>query len=67
MEHSAWVDQLLDRVRERGEEGEAAMQYVRTHKTQIGFKRIRPSVGHVDRVLKYPLEFHLLHVRYAHR
>lgn len=45
MEHSAWVDQLLDRVREIGEEGEAAMQYIRTHKTQIGFKRIRPSVG----------------------
>jgi hypothetical protein len=45
MEHSVWVDQLLDRVCEIGEEGEAAMQYVRKHKTKIGFKRVRPNVG----------------------
>ena len=45
MEHSVWVNQLLDRVREVGDEGEAAIQYIRTHKTQIGFKRIRPNVG----------------------
>lgn len=45
MEHSDWVNTLLDRVAELGEEGEAAMQYIRTHKTQIGFKRVRPNIG----------------------
>lgn len=45
MEHSVWVDSLLDRVCEVGDEGLAAMQYIRTHKTKIGFKRVRPNVG----------------------
>lgn len=45
MEHSDWVNTLLDRVAALGEEGEAAMQYIRTHKTQIGFKRVRPNIG----------------------
>lgn len=45
MEHSAWANSLLDRVCEVGEEGEAAVQYVRTHKTRIGFKKVRPNIG----------------------
>lgn len=45
MEHSVWVDTLLDRVCEVGDEGLAAMRYIRTHKTKIGFKRVRPNVG----------------------
>jgi hypothetical protein len=45
MEHSVWVDNLLDRVCELGDEGQAAMQYVRIHKTGIGFKKVRPNVG----------------------
>src|SRR6266496_4764028 len=45
MEHSVWVDLLLDRVCEVGDEGLAAMQYIRTHKTKIGFKRVRSNVG----------------------
>ena len=45
MEHSAWVDTLLDRVCDVGEEGRDAMQFIRTHKTQIGFKRVRPNIG----------------------
>ncbi len=45
MEHSVWVDTLLDRVCEVGDEGLAAMQYIRTHKTKIGFKRVRSNVG----------------------
>jgi hypothetical protein len=45
MEHSVWVDRLLERVSEVGEEGLNAMQYIHTHKTQIGFKRIRPNIG----------------------
>jgi len=45
MEHSAWVNGLLDRLCEVGDEGREAMHYIRTHKTQIGFKRVRPNVG----------------------
>ena len=45
MEHTVWVDQLLERVCEVGDEGRDAMQYIRTHKTKIGFKRVRPSIG----------------------
>ena len=45
MEHSIWVNTLLDRVCEIGEEGENAAQYVRSHRTRIGFKKVRPNVG----------------------
>lgn len=45
MEHSAWVNMLLERVCEVGEEGQAAMEYIRTSRTRIGFKKVRPSVG----------------------
>ena len=45
MEHSVWMNMLLDRVCEVGDEGQAAMQYIRTHKTNIGFKRVRANVG----------------------
>jgi hypothetical protein len=45
MEHSAWINMLLDRVCEVGDEGVEAMRYIRTHKTKIGFKRVRPNVG----------------------
>ena len=45
MEHLVWVDRLLEQVSEVGDEGLAAMQYIRKHKTQIGFKRVRPNVG----------------------
>jgi hypothetical protein len=45
MEHSVWVDMLLNRVCEVGDEGLAAVQFIRNHKTQIGFKRVRPNIG----------------------
>jgi hypothetical protein len=45
MEHSVWVNQLLERVGELGDEGRAAVRYLLTNKTQIGFKRVRPNVG----------------------
>jgi hypothetical protein len=45
MEHSAWVNQLLDRICEVGEEGQAAVQYVLKNKTPIGFRKVRPNVG----------------------
>lgn len=45
MEHSVWVNQLLERVSELGDEGRAAVRYILSNKTQIGFKRVRPNVG----------------------
>lgn len=45
MEHSTWVDMLLDRICDVGEEGEAAMRYIRSSRTRIGFKKVRPNVG----------------------
>jgi hypothetical protein len=45
MEHSIWIDNLLEAVAQLGEEGRAAVNFVRIHKTKIGFKRVRPNVG----------------------
>ncbi|HEX5840293.1 MAG TPA: hypothetical protein VFY26_20815 [Anaerolineales bacterium] len=45
MEHTAWVNMLLERVCEVGEEGQAAMEFIRKSRTRIGFKRVRSSVG----------------------
>jgi hypothetical protein len=45
MEHSIWVNKLLERVSEVGDEGQAAVRYILSNKTQIGFKRVRPNVG----------------------
>ncbi len=45
MEHTVWVNTLLERVCEVGEEGQAAMEFIRKSRTRIGFKRVRPSVG----------------------
>jgi hypothetical protein len=45
MEHSVWVATLLERICEVGEEGQAAMEYIRSNKTNIGFKKVRPNIG----------------------
>ena len=45
MEHSLWVENLLEAVTQLGEEGRAAVEFVRTHRTKIGFRRARSSVG----------------------
>lgn len=45
MKHSVWMSQLLERVGELGDEGQAAVRYILSNKTQIGFKRVRPNVG----------------------
>jgi len=45
MEHTTWINMLLERVCEVGEEGQAAMEFIRKSRTRIGFKRVRPSVG----------------------
>ena len=45
MDHSAWKDNLLEAVVHVGEEGRAAVDFLRRRKTKIGFKQVRPSVG----------------------
>ena len=45
MEHNVWKENLLEAVIEIGEEGRAAVDFIRRRKTKIGFKQVRPSVG----------------------
>lgn len=45
MEHNVWTENLLEAVTQMGEEGRVAVEFVRTHRTKIGFKQARPSVG----------------------
>jgi hypothetical protein len=45
MEHSIWKENLLESVAQLGEEGRAAVDFVRIHKTKINFKRVRPNIG----------------------
>ena len=45
MDHYVWKENLLEAVTQIGDEGRAAVDFLRIHKTKIGFKRVRPSVG----------------------
>lgn len=45
MEHQVWKESLLEAVTQIGEEGRAAVEFVRSHRTKIGFKQVRPNVG----------------------
>jgi hypothetical protein len=45
MEHSVWVNKLLDKISEMGDEGQAAVQYILNNKTHIGFKKVRSNIG----------------------
>lgn len=45
MEHVAWLDKLFDAVAGLGEEGRAAVGFLRSRGTKIGFKKVRPNVG----------------------
>ena len=45
MEHSIWKESLLESVAQLGEEGRAAVDFVRIHKTKINFKRVRANIG----------------------
>ena len=44
MEHNIWMENLLEAVVQVGDEGRAAVDFLRIHKTKIGFKRVRPSI-----------------------
>ena len=45
MEHTVWMENLLDAVLQLGEEGRVAADFLRARKTKIGFKQVRPNVG----------------------
>ncbi len=45
MEHGVWVENLLESVTQLGEEGRVAAEFVRAHRTKIGFRQVRPSIG----------------------
>jgi hypothetical protein len=45
MENQLWKDNLLEAVTQLGEEGRLAVEFLRTRKTKIGFKQVRPSIG----------------------
>lgn len=45
MEHTIWMENLLEAVAQIGEEGQAAADFVRARGTKIGFKKARPSIG----------------------
>lgn len=45
MDHQAWKEKLFDAVTQLGEEGRLAVDFLRTRRTRIGFKQVRPSVG----------------------
>jgi len=45
MEHLIWKERLLEAVADIGEDGRAAVEFLKTRATQIGFKQIRPNVG----------------------
>ena len=45
MEHQVWKENLFDAVTQLGEEGRAAVEFLRARQTKIGFKKVRPSIG----------------------
>jgi hypothetical protein len=47
MEHSVWLESLLEAVAQLGDEGRVAVEFLRSRRTKIGFKLARPNVGAV--------------------
>lgn len=45
MEHSNWIENLLNAVAQVGEEGRLAADFLRARGTKIGFKNVRPNIG----------------------
>ena len=45
MEHQVWKENLFEAVTQLGEEGRAAVEFLRSRRTKIGFMRVRPNVG----------------------
>ncbi len=45
MEPQLWKENLFEAVTQLGEEGRAAVAFLRARRTKIGFKKVRPNVG----------------------
>lgn len=45
MEHTVWLEKLLGAVADLGEEGRAAVDFLRSRRTKVGFKKTRSSVS----------------------
>jgi hypothetical protein len=45
MEHNLWKENLLEAVAGLGEEGCAAVDFLRARRVKIGFKNVRPNIG----------------------
>ena len=45
MEHDIWKEKLLEAVAGLGEEGCAAVDFLRARRVKIGFKNVRPNIG----------------------
>ena len=45
MEHRVWKENLLEAVIQLGEEGRAAVEFLRARRIKIGFMQVRPNVG----------------------
>jgi hypothetical protein len=45
MEHTVWLENLFSAVADLGEEGRAAVDFLRSRGTEVGFKKVRPNVG----------------------
>jgi hypothetical protein len=45
MEHSVWLGNLMNAVADVGDEGRAAVEFLRARGTKVGFKLVRPNVG----------------------
>ncbi len=45
MDRAVWQQTMLERLAQAGQAGQAAADYLRLHKTRIGFRRARLNVG----------------------
>ncbi len=45
MEHAVWLEKLYHAVAGLGKEGRAAVDFLRSRRTKVGFKKVRPHVG----------------------
>ena len=45
MEHSTWLNSLFKNLDQFGDEGRAAVEYLRAQRTKIGFRKTKSSIG----------------------
>ena len=45
MEHDVWKEKLFEAVAGLGEEGCAAVDFLRARRVKVGFKNVRPNIG----------------------